>query len=737
LPKYKQTDEIIKLMSNKQNVRNIGTLAHVDHGKTTLSDSLLAGAGLISQKIAAQALALDYVEIEQLRQMTVKAANVSLLHEKDGQSFVINLVDTPGHVDFTGHVTRSLRVMDGGIVVVDSVEGIMTQTETVLRQAMEEKVKPLLYVNKVDRLIKELRLSPQEVLERLLKIIRDFNSLLESYADPEFKEKWKVNPNKGQVAFGSALHKWGFTLPIIQSKGWKFADIIDAYNKGEIEKLQKEFPLHIAILDMASEHIPNPVEAQAYRIPKIWKGDVQSPIGKAMCECDENGPLVICVNKVIVDPHAGPVVTGRIFSGTIHEGEQVYGLMSKAEGRVQQVSLYMGPYREICPMMSAGNIVALLGLENARSGETLVKPADKEAMHPFEKMKYISDPVVNTAIEPKYSRDLPKLIDALHKMAIEDPTLTVKINQETGEYLIAGMGSLHLEIALWDLKQRTGGIEITTTPPIVVYRESLTGRGGPYEGKSPNKHNRLYVYVEPLNEQTVQLIQSGQVHDDQDTKERVKLLREQAGWDNDEAKGIWAIDTFVNVFVDATKGLQYIREIKDTILQAFRIDVAEGPLAKEPIRGLKVKLTDANVHEDTAHRGPGQIMPAIRDAIFQGFLSCNPMLLEPIMKLDMKVPQEFLGGVTRIVAGKRGKIISMDQVGNTPVMHLVSELPVSETFDLSDQLRSATAGKAFWGTEFARWAPVPSSLVVDTVKKIRERKGLSPNPPRPEEFMSM
>lgn len=735
MPKYKQTEEIIKLMSNKLNVRNIGTLAHVDHGKTTLSDSLLAGSGLISQKIAAQALALDYVEIEQLRQMTVKAANVSLLHERSGESYVINLVDTPGHVDFTGHVTRSLRVMDGGVCVVDSVEGIMTQTETVLRQGMEEKVRPLLYINKIDRLIKELRLSGQEVQDRLLKVIRDFNGLIESYADPEFKEKWKVNPNKGQVAFGSALHKWGFTLPNIAAKGMKFSDIIDAYNKGDIESLQKEFQLDIAILDMVVDHIPNPVDAQKYRIPKIWKGDIDSVLGQAMINCDENGPLVICVNKVIVDPHAGPVTTGRIFSGTVHEGESIYGLMSKTEGRIQQVSLYMGPYREITPSMSAGNIVALLGLENIRAGETLVRPADKKSMSPFEKMKYISDPVVTMAIEPKFSRDLPKLIDALHKMAIEDPTLSVKINQETGEYLIAGMGSLHLEIALWDLQQRTGGIEITTTPPIVVYRESLTKGLGPFEGKSPNKHNRLYVTVEPLNEQTIQLIQLGTVHEDMDTKERAKILREQAGWETGAARGIWAIDSYINVLVDATKGLQYMREIKDTVVQAFRLDMSEGPLAREPIRGMFVKITDAMVHDDPAHRGPAQLMPAIRDAIFQGFLTANPILLEPIMKLDMKVPQDFLGGVTRIVAGKRGKVVSMDQMEQT--MRLVAEIPVSETFDMSDQLRSATAGKAFWGTEFARWSSVPSSLFAETIRKIRERKGLSPEPPKPEEFMSM
>jgi elongation factor 2 len=493
--------------------------------------------------------------------------------------------------------------------------------------------------------------------------------------------------------------------------------------------------LDVAILDMVVDHIPNPVDAQKYRIPKIWKGDINSTLGQAMINCDENGPLVICVNKVIVDPHAGPVTTGRVFSGTVHEGENVYGLMAKTEGRIQQVSLYMGPYREITPSMSAGNIVALLGLENIRAGETLVRPPDRTSMSPFEKMKYISDPVVTMAIEPKFSRDLPRLIDALHKMAIEDPTLSVKINQETGEYLIAGMGSLHLEIALWDLQQRTGGIEITTTPPIVVYRESLTKALGPFEGKSPNKHNRLYVTVEPLNEQTIQLIQQGTVHEDMDTKERAKILREQAGWETDAARGIWAIDSYINVLVDATKGLQYMREIKDTLVQAFRLDVAEGPLAREPIRGMLVKITDAMVHEDPAHRGPAQLMPAIRDAIFQGFLTANPILLEPIMKLDMKVPQDFLGGVTRIVAGKRGKVVSMDQTEQT--MHLVAEIPVSETFDMSDQLRSATAGKAFWGTEFARWSSVPSSLFADTIGKIRERKGLSPEPPKPEEFMSM
>ncbi len=723
-------------MQDRTSVRNIGTLAHVDHGKTTLSDNLLASAGLISPKVAAKALALDYVEIEQLRQMTVKAANVSLLHEYEGKPYVINLVDTPGHVDFTGHVTRSLRVMDGGVVVVDSVEGVMTQTETVLRQAMEERVRPLLFINKVDRLIKELKLSPAEIQEQFFKIIRDFNALLDIYAEPQFREKWKVNPAAGQVAFGSALHKWGLTIPLVQKLGIKFSDIVDAYNAGQtgVAQLAERAPVHAPILDMVVQHIPNPIEAQKYRIERVWKGDLNSEVGKAMVNCDPNGPLVICVIKIIVDQQAGIVTTGRVFSGTLHDGDSIYMVGGRREARVNQVSLYMGLYREIAPTMPAGNIVAALGLENAKAGDTLVTPTLSATMAPFERMKYISEPVVTIAIEPKHSKDLPRLIDTLQKMAIEDPTLRVRINQETGEYLVAGMGSLHLEIAMWDLKQRTGGLEVVTTPPIVVYRESIREKAGPFEGKSPNKHNRLYLAVQPVDEKTMKLMHESAVFDTQDSRERAKILREQAGWDTDEARGIWAIDEFFNIILDVTKGLQYLREIKDTILAGFRWSMEAGPLAQEPVRGVLVKLVDANVHEDPAHRGPAQIMPATKNSIFAGLLTARPVMLEPILKLDVKVAQDYVGEVLRIIQSKRGKIVEMDQQGNLSMVK--GEMPVSETFDLSEQMRSATQGKAFWATEFSHWSPVPESLTGELIRKIRERKGLPPEVQKAEEFMS-
>ncbi|MGC8675795.1 elongation factor EF-2 [Fervidicoccus sp.] len=733
--KYKMVPEILKMMGNLDQVRNIGIIAHVDHGKTTTSDTLLAAAGIISQKVAGEALATDYLEVEQKRGITVKAANVSLYHEVDGKSYVINLIDTPGHVDFTGKVTRSLRVLDGAIVVVDAVEGIMTQTETVLRQALEERVRPLLFINKVDRLIKELKYTPQQMQQRFVEIIKDINKLIMNQAEPEFRDKWLLDPAKGQVAFGSAKEKWGFTIPVSAKKGINLSHVIDAYNKGKeaIEELAKEVPIANSLLDMVIKYVPNPREAQKYRIPKIWKGDINSTIGKAMLEADPNGSAVMLINDMRVDPHAGLVATGRLFSGYLESGKEVWLVNSKVPQKILQVSLYMGPTREVADRVVAGNILAVLGLDKARAGETVVDVAYKDEMAPFERLHYVSEPVVTVAVEPKNTKDLPKLIESLYRLSIEDPNLVVKINEETGEYLLSGMGPLHLEIAMTFLKDNYG-VEVTTSPPVIVYRESIRTTSDVFEGKSPNKHNKFYISVEPLNEETIKLIQEGQVFNDQDFRDRAKILRDKAGWDYDEARKIWLVEDNINIFVDKTSGLQYLREVKDTILQAFRLAMKEGPLANEPVRGVKVVLHDAVIHEDPAHRGPAQIYPAVRNAIFAGMLSAKPTLLEPIQKLDIRLPMDYLSGVTAIITKKRGKILTVAEAGD--LTRVIAEIPVAESFDLASELRSVTAGKAFWGLEFSRWSPVPDSLLMDVVKKIRERKGLPLEPPKVSDFLS-
>ncbi|MDT7900493.1 MAG: elongation factor EF-2 [Acidianus sp.] len=736
MAKYKTTEQVLSLMKDIERVRNIGIIAHVDHGKTTTSDTLLAAAGIISPKVAGEALALDYLSVEQQRGITVKAANVSLYHEVDGKGYVINLIDTPGHVDFSGRVTRSLRVLDGSIVVVDAVEGVMTQTETVLRQSLEERVRPILFINKIDRLVKELKLGPQEMMQKLLDIIKSVNDLIDMYAEPEFKDKWMVNPTQGTVVFGSAKDKWGFTLPIAQKKGINMKNVIDAYtssDKNKINELASQVPIHEALLDAVIKFVPNPRDAQKYRIPKIWKGDMDNDLVKSMLNADPNGPIVMMINDMKVDPHAGLVATGRVFSGTLRSGEEVWLVNAKSPQKILQVSIYMGQLRELADEIPAGNIAAVLGLDKARAGETLVDINYKNLQGSFESLHYVSEPVVTIAVEPKNPKDLTKMIDALRKLTIEDPNLVVKINEETGEYLLSGMGFLHLEVSLQLLKDNYG-IEVNTSPPIVVYRESIRAKSQVFEGKSPNKHNKFYISVEPLNEQTIELIANGTIREDMDSKEMAKILRDQADWDYDEAKRIIAVDENVNLFVDMTSGIQHLREIMDTLLQGFRLAMREGPLAHEPIRGLKVILHDAVVHEDPAHRGPAQIYPAVRNAIFAGFLTSRPTLLEPLQKLDIRVPMDLVGNVTAVLTRKRGKILNMTQVGN--VARILAEIPVADSYELASDLRGATGGRAFWGTEFSRWAPVPDSLLMDVIMKIRERKGLPKQIPKPEDFLS-
>ena len=362
MPKFRHTADILKLMGKKESIRNLGILAHIDHGKTTLTDSLLAGTGLLSPQVAGSARVLDYLEEEQRRGITMKTANISLLYRTDSGSFIINLVDTPGHVDFTGKVTRALRTIDGAVVLVDAVEEVMAQTEMVVRQALEERVRPVLFINKVDRLVTELQLNTAQIEKKFTRIIGNFNDLIEIYGEPPFKTKWKVDSARDSVAFGSALHKWGFTLSTARQKNMKFSDIIHAYKNAEPEKLQKTLPLHSAILDMAVKHAPNPLEAQKYRVEKIWKGNMASEVGQAMANCDDNGPALMCITNVHAAPNSGLVATGRVFSGTVKSGDKVYLVNAQTESVVQQVSIYMGAFREPVDQVSAGNLAALTGL---------------------------------------------------------------------------------------------------------------------------------------------------------------------------------------------------------------------------------------------------------------------------------------------------------------------------------------------------------------------------------------
>ena len=728
MAKYKSTEQVLKIIKDKNQIRNFGVIAHVDHGKTTMSDSLLAHSGIIAPSAAGKALALDYMKEEQERGITIVQANVTLHYKQGDDEYVINMIDTPGHVDFSGRVIRSLRAIDGAVVVCDAVEGIMTQTETVTRMSLEERVRPVLYINKIDRLIKELRLTPEAMQEKLANVVTSFNNLIDTYAEPEYKEKWKVSIQDGSVTFGSAKDKWGFNVDIMKKKGVSFKDVITAYSdEGDVNDLVEKVPLAEAILGMVVKHHPPPHVAQKYRVPKIWKGDLDSDIGKAILNCDDNGPAVMMVVNMQMDPAAGPVAIGRLFSGTLKDGDTVNLIDTHREARIQSVNFFMGNQREMVGELSAGNIPALLGLTEARAGQTL---STTKGIEVFEGIKYVSEPVVQMAIEPKHPKDLPKMIEILKRLTIEDPNLIIKINEESGETIMAGMGVLHLEIATNQIKE--AGLELVTSEPLINYRETITQPTEPIMAKSPNRHNKIFMRVEPLEPEIAEMCRTGELGEMKDKKEMTKILRDH-GWEPDVAKKVMRFDSRGNIMINGTKGVQFIDESSDSILSGFDDVMKEGPLAREQMRNCKFTFTHFVPHEDTAHRGLSQLGPASRRACLASVLLAQSVILEPILGIEVRVPQDLVGNVASVLSGKRGKVIDMQQKGVISIV--IGEVPASETFDISQVMRGQTAGKAMWNTFFKAWSPIPKSLVAQLIPDIRKRKGLSPEPPKAEEFI--
>jgi len=715
-------------MYDPKHIRNIGIVAHIDHGKTTLSDNLLAGAGMISSELAGDQLYLDFDEQEQARGITIDAANVSMVHQYKDHEYLINLIDTPGHVDFGGDVTRAMRAVDGAVVVVCAVEGIMPQTETVLRQALKENVKPVLFINKVDRLINELKLDANELQQRFIKIIASANKLIKSMAPEEFKEDWLSKVEDGSVAFGSAYHNWAINVPIMQKSGITFTDIYDYCKEENQKELAEKVPLHEVLLGMVVEHLPSPDIAQKYRVPNIWAGDIESEEGQTMINTSPDGPLAVMVTDVSIDKHAGEIATGRVYGGTIEKGSEIFFVGSMGKARAQQVGVYMGPERVNTDKVPAGNIVAITGAKNAVAGETITNYGNK--IEAFEGLEHISEPVVTVAVEAKNTKDLPKLIEVLRQVGKEDPTVRVEINEETGEHLISGMGELHLEIIAYRINEK--GVEIETSAPIVVYRETIAGTAGPVEGKSPNKHNRFYIEIEPLEDKVFQAIQNGDIREGRVKGKELANTFIEYGLEKDEARRVWDVYRRC-LFLNMTRGIQYLDEIKELLMEGFESAMDDGPIAREKVMGVKIKLMDAKIHEDAVHRGPAQVLPAIRKALYGAIMMANPTLLEPIQKVFINTPQDYMGAATREIQNRRGQIANMEQEAD--MVTVESKVPVAEMFGFAGDIRSAAEGRCLWSTENAGFERLPGELQKKIIREIRDRKGLSPEPYGPDHYI--
>jgi len=840
-------------MDKKENIRNMSVIAHVDHGKSTLTDSLVSKAGIIAASKAGETRATDTRKDEQDRCITIKSTAISMFFKmdekdlafikqpiskkKDGtneEGFLINLIDSPGHVDFSSEVTAALRVTDGALVVVDCVSGVCVQTETVLRQAIAERIRPILFMNKMDRALLELQLGQEELYQTFQRIVENVNVIVATYADDDGPMGIvRVDVNNGSVGFGSGLHGWAFTLKQFaemyaakfgvdtdkmmkklwgesffnpKTKKWSkekaddnkrsfcmyvldpiymVFDAIMNFKKEQTEKLlgklttasgklvkdvlkteEKELegkplmkcvmrnwlPAGDAMFQMIVIHLPSPVTAQKYRAELLYEGPHDDAACMGIKNCDPEAPLMMYVSKMVPTSDKGRFYAfGRVFSGKVATGQKarimgpnfVPGQKTDLyEKSIQRTILMMGGRVEAIEDVPAGNICGLVGVD-----QFLVKTGTistlKEA-HNMKQMKFSVSPVVRVAVEPKNPADLPKLVEGLKRLAKSDPMVQCMI-EESGEHIIAGAGELHLEICLKDLEEDHACIPLKKSDPVVSYRETVSEESSIMcLSKSPNKHNRLFMKAVPMPDGLSEDIENGEVNPRDDFKTRGRYLADKYDYDVTEARKIWCFgpDTLgPNLMIDCSKGVQYLNEIKDSVVAGFQWATKEGCLCDENMRNIRFNIYDVTLHADAIHRGGGQIIPTARRVLYACMLTAEPRMMEPVYLVEIQCPENAVGGIYGVLNRRRGHVFEEAQTPGTPMFVVKAYLPVNESFGFTADLRSNTGGQAFPQCIFDHWQVLPGCPLSDgtkpnqIVEECKKRKGLKPGPPSLDNYL--
>jgi elongation factor 2 len=725
-------------------------------------------------------------------------------------------------------VTAALRITDGAMVVIDCVEGCAVQTETVLRQALQERVRPCLFMNKVDRCILEMQMEPEDMYSRFRKSMEDVNVIISTYNDNLLGDI-QVAPEKGTVAFGSGLHGWGFNIERFakiyavkmgvdkekmmkrlwgdsffnaKKKTWTntmqpegcteplqrafcqfimgpIAQLMRAImndDKAKYEKMMTTLGITLkgddrsllgkplmkrtmqiwinaadTLLSMIVSKLPSPVVAQKYRVENLYEGPMDDTAANAMRACSPSGPLMMYISKMVPTSDKGRFhAFGRVFSGTIATGSKVriqgphYKPGSKEDlniKNIQRTVLMMGRSVEQIADVPCGNTVALVGVDQyiLKSGTI----TDIEDAHNITAMKYSVSPVVKVAVKPKDGKDLPKLVEGLKKLSKSDP-LVVCTTEENGEHVIAGCGELHVEICLKDLREEYAQCDFVMTDPVVSYRETVTCESSQTcLAKSPNKHNRIYLVAEPMEDEVSKAIEDGAAGPKADAKERAKLLKDKFSWEATEATKIWAWGPETegaNVVVDKTQGVAYLLEIKEHVNSAWQWISKEGPLCEENMRGVRMNLMDVTLHTDSIHRGAGQIAPPMRRCSFAALMTGKPTLQEPVFLVEITCPQEAMSGVYSCMNLRRGCVFEENEREGTPLRQVKAYLPVAESFGFVAALRQQTSGQAFPQCVFDHWENMPGDAMVegkvqDLVLTNRKRKNLKVEMPKLADYL--
>src|SRR3954468_2959743 len=698
-------------------IRNIGIAAHIDAGKTTVSERVLYYTGKIHKmgEVHEGTAVMDFDEEEQKRGITINSAATTCPWDRNGERYTINLIDTPGHVDFTAEVERSLRVLDGAVAVFDGKEGVEAQSETVWRQATKYNVPRVCFINKMDKVGADFEFSFNSILERLgapavavqipIGQSSTFQGMMDLIRGVAIYYNLKDDKDKGKTQVEKPIpdeererfDKWRHTL--IEKVAETDDHLMQKYLKGEEpteEELRKgiraatiSFKMHPVfcgsalkyvgvqrLIDGVVDYLPAPTD-----LPPIVAHDPKDPEKLIARKSDPSEPFCGLVFKIVNDQH-GDLTYVRVYSGRLEKGSRVLNVNRNKRENISRMFQMHAADRNPLDVAEAGDIVACVGVKEALTGDTL---SDQDHPVILERPTF-PEPVISMSIEPKTAADKQKLGEALTTLKREDPTFQASYDDETGQTIIAGMGELHLEILRMRLT-RDHKVDVIVGKPKVAYKETIT-----FMAEARGKHVK----------------QSGGRGQFGDCTLRVEPLTEEQA-KADELKWEDSV-AFENKVYGGSIPKEYIPSVEYGARQAAKT----GVLASYPLINCKITLLDGSYHavdsSQIAFELSGQI------AFKAACRNAGGTLLEPIMKLVITTPEEFVGNVTGDVSKRRGLIVNSEQRGNTRIVE--AEVPLSEMFGYTTELRSMSQGRASSVMEPLKYAPAPASVKAAVLEEV-------------------
>ncbi|KAK9448518.1 P-loop containing nucleoside triphosphate hydrolase protein [Limtongia smithiae] len=837
-------DFMLDLMDYPDQARNVAVVGHLHHGKTALMDMLVQEThpdvrDFEGKRLDEQIRYTDVHVLERDRGLSIKSTPMSLvLQNSKGKSHLINIIDTPGHVNFVDEVACALRLVDGVVLVVDSVEGVMINTRSIIKRALQERLPIVLVVNKIDRLILELRLPPADAYYKLRYCIEQVNKTIDELAVPGY-DTIRLSPELGNVCFASASLGWCFSLssfsqmysaifgsinpadfaarlwgdiyfnsstrkftrrgldasskrsfvyfilePLYKLIGHTLGEStenlkatlakLDIFLKPAQYKLDPKPLLKIVckeffgaatgLVDMLLQHIPSPVASAKSKMEYAYTGHLDTPLGKSLLACNQDGPLVLHITKLYSSSDGSEFYSfGRVFSGTLRPGQQVrvlgegYSLDDEEDmAHTTITELWIPEAQYKVPVMSvpAGNWVLLVGIDASivKTATVVSRTMDEDA-YIFRPIKHMTQSVLKVAVEPVNPSELPKMLDGLRKVNKSYPLLHTKV-EESGEHIVLGTGELYMDCVLHDLRRMYSEIEIKVSDPVTRFCETVVDQSSikPF-AETPNKKNKISIIAEPLDDGLGADIENGTVKIEWPVRKLSQFFQEKYEWDVLASRSTWAFgpeDMGPNVLVDDTLpgevDKKMLNSVRESIKQGFRWAVREGPLCEEPIRNTKFRIMDAVLAPEPIYRGGGQVIPTARRVCYTAVMTGSPRLMEPLYNVYVTGQAEIVPVLYKVLERRRGYVLRDSPIPGTQLVLVEGSIPVIDSFGFETDLRVATQGQALCSLVFEKWQTVPGdpldremvvaplqsasgqALARDFVLKTRRRKGLSEEP---------